>query len=99
DLVAAGPLVDPAGQRRAERGAHLVREEDPAGELADRVASEDVRGERRSRGHGRDVVEAEDRGPQMQRRRVPDVEQEQQRDAAEEAVESQQPYTDDAPPG
>jgi hypothetical protein len=68
-----------------------MREEDPAGELADRVAAEDVRGERRRRRHRRDVVQPEDRGPQVQRGRVPDVEQEQERDAAEEVVEGQWP--------
>src|SRR5881296_2207022 len=30
DLVAAGPLVDPTGERRPERRAHLVGQEDPA---------------------------------------------------------------------
>src|SRR2546430_16296405 len=64
DRVGAGPLVDPPRERRAERGADLVREEDPAAELADRVATEDVGGQRGRRRHRRDVVQAEDRRPE-----------------------------------
>src|SRR5439155_612098 len=79
--VGAGPLEDPAGARRAQRRAHLVREEDPARQLTHREAAVDVRGQRRRGWHRGDVVEAEERRPQVQRGHVPHVEQEDQREA------------------
>ena len=64
-------------------------EENPARELADREASIDVRGQRRGRRDRRDIVQPEQRRPQVQRRHVPDIEQEDQRETADEVVEGE----------
>src|SRR3990172_2376491 len=89
--VAARPVEDPPADRGPQGGAHLVGEENPARELSDRVAPEDVRRQRRGGRDGRDVVEPEEGGEEMERGDVPDVEQEEKREAADEVVEGQRP--------
>src|SRR5262245_64256767 len=63
-----------------------MREEDPARQLADRIAAEDIRRERGDRRHRREPVEAEDGGEQIEARNVQDDKEEEQRQAAKDVV-------------